>query len=94
MKDSKTKPKNPIYSVSKEIHDAAHAVTVAKEERSKTIFRLEMVGCSHSDAMAIALADCDRNQAVEMFENGKTKDEIIDALKKMMGRWNFHHRKR
>lgn len=89
MTDSKTKPKNPIYSVSDEIHKAAHAVTVAKEERSKTIFRLEMVGCSHSDAMAIALADCDRNKAVEMFENGKTKDEIIDALKKNDGKMEF-----
>lgn len=93
MRDSKTKPKNLIYSVSDEIHRAAHAATVAKEEHSKTIFRLKMVGCSHSDAMAIALADCDREQAVQMFENGKTKDEIIDALKKMMERWNFRPRK-
>ena len=89
MKDSKTKPKKPIYSVSDEIHKAAHATTVAKEERSKTIFRLKMVGCSHSDAMAIALADCDREQAVEMFANGKTKDEIIDAFKKNDGQMEF-----
>jgi hypothetical protein len=32
--------------------------------------------------MEIALAECDRNQAVQMFENGKTKYEIIDFLKK------------
>lgn len=89
MEDSKTKPKNPIYSVSEEIHKAAHAVTVAKEDHSKTIFKLKMVGCSHSDAMAIALADCDREQAVQMFENGKTKDEIIDALKKNDGKIEF-----
>ncbi|MCP5244908.1 MAG: hypothetical protein H6937_02610 [Burkholderiales bacterium] len=89
MSDSKTKPKNPIYSVSDEIHKAAHAETVAKEERSKTIFRLEMVGCSHSDAMDIASAGCDRNEAVEMFEQGKTKNEIIDALKKNDGKMEF-----
>jgi hypothetical protein len=74
--------KKPIYSVSDEVHKAAHAMTVSHEERSKTIYRLKMVGCSHSDAMEIALAECDRNQAVQMFENGKTKYEIIDFLKK------------
>lgn len=94
MEDSKTKPKNPIYSVSDEIHKAAHAATVAKEERSKARFKLEMAGCEFEDAVQILDSGCDPNQALEMIKRGSTVTEIIDALKKIMERWNFHPRKR
>lgn len=77
--------KKLIYSVSDEVHKSAHAMTVSNEERSKTIYRLEMAGCTFEDAMEIALTECDRNQAVQMFEGGKTKDEIIDTFKKDNG---------
>ena len=89
MKDSKTKPKKPIYSVSKEIHEAAHAVTVAKEERSKARFKLEMAGCEFEDAVQILDSGCDPNQALEMIKRGSTVTEIIDALKKNNGKMEF-----
>ena len=84
MSDSKTKPKNPKFSVSKEIHEAAHAATAEQEERSKARFKLEMAGCDFEDAVEILDAGCDSKQAVDMVNQGKTKDEIINALKKMM----------
>ncbi|SER81799.1 hypothetical protein SAMN05421690_10884 [Nitrosomonas sp. Nm51] len=89
MSDSKTKPKNPKYSVSDEVHKAAHAATVAKEERSKARFKLEMAGCEFEDAVKILDFGCDPNQALEMVKQGKTTDKIIDALKKNDGKMEF-----
>lgn len=90
MSDSKTKPKNPIYSVSDEIHKAAHAATVAKEESDKAMMRLEMMGWDFKDAMELIVhKECNPKQVVAMAEQGKTKNEIIDALKKNDGKMEF-----
>ncbi|SER81818.1 hypothetical protein SAMN05421690_10885 [Nitrosomonas sp. Nm51] len=94
MSDSKTKPKNPKYSVSDEIHKAAYEATVAQEESDKAMMRLEMMGWDFEDAMVVIFDEnCPPREVVKLAEQGKTKDEIIDALKKMMGKWSFHHHK-
>ncbi len=90
MKDSKTKPKNPIYSVSDEIHKAAHAATVEREESDKAIMRLRMMGWDFEDAMVVIFDEnCPPREVVKLAEQGKTKDEILDALKKNDGKMEF-----
>lgn len=60
--------------------------TIEEEQHSIAIFALEMQGWKHRDAMDVIIrAKCDDKQAVEMAKAGKTKDEIIAALKKNDG---------
>ncbi|MEW7988299.1 MAG: hypothetical protein AB2805_07435 [Candidatus Thiodiazotropha sp.] len=82
MSDSKTKPNNPTYMLTDEQHQAAHARTMRHEEESKAIYRIEAAGATRREAQDIVWAGCDTEDAIEMIEQGKTKDEIINALKK------------
>lgn len=61
------------------------AETFAKEERSKAVFKLKMAGHKQIEAGQIVDAGCDIAKAVEMTNAGKSKEEIISALKKNDG---------
>lgn len=60
--------------------------SIENEKHNIAIFALEMQGWKHRDAMDVIIrAKCDDKQAVEMAKAGKTKEEIIEALKKNDG---------
>lgn len=97
MSDSKTKPKNPKYLVTKEQHKAAWAETMAEEEESKASYRVSkaMYDIDSSqdylerdvEAMDMVSA-CGANNVeniIELIKQGKTKEEIIGVLKKNDG---------
>ncbi len=57
--------------------------TIENEKKDTAIFQLKMQGWSHTDAMDVVIrAECDGKKAIEMAKKGKTKEEIISALKK------------
>lgn len=59
--------------------------TIEQEKRDIARFGLEMAGIDFLDALEILDAGCDSKRAVAMVKAGKTKDEIIEALKKNDG---------
>ncbi len=56
--------------------------TIEKEKRGRARYGLQLDGCDYLDALEILDAGCDLKQAREMLKQGKTKEEIINALEK------------
>jgi len=62
--------------------------TIENEKRDIAIFGLEMASVDFLDALEILDAGCDSKEAAKMAKAGKTKEEIIEALKKNDGGLN------